>query len=87
MLTAQFWVLQEAAGRPSCDEELGRKLAVAELEVLYLNKFFKQITQRYTEDMKKLEEKVQEQVGLYQLRTSVFQIEAGGLSSKFDFLR
>ncbi|XP_017288246.1 centrosomal protein of 85 kDa-like isoform X2 [Kryptolebias marmoratus] len=44
--------------RVCCDEELGRKLAVAELEVLYLNKFFKQITQRYTEDMKKLEEKI-----------------------------
>ncbi|XP_037541220.1 centrosomal protein of 85 kDa-like [Nematolebias whitei] len=44
--------------RVCCDEELGRKLAVTELEVLYLNKFFKQITQRYTEDMKKLEEKI-----------------------------
>lgn len=35
---------------------------MTELEVLYLNKFFKQITQRYTEDMKKLEEKVEGRV-------------------------
>lgn len=42
------------------DEELGRKLAVAELEVLHLNEFFKQVTQKYTEDIRKLEEKVQQ---------------------------
>uniref|UniRef100_A0A3B3DG57 Centrosomal protein 85, like n=1 Tax=Oryzias melastigma TaxID=30732 RepID=A0A3B3DG57_ORYME len=41
-----------------CHEEVGRKLALAELEVLHLNKFFKQVTQKYTEDMRKLEEKV-----------------------------
>uniref|UniRef100_A0A3P9H3T0 Centrosomal protein 85, like n=1 Tax=Oryzias latipes TaxID=8090 RepID=A0A3P9H3T0_ORYLA len=41
-----------------CHEEVGGKLALAELEVLHLNKFFKQVTQKYTEDMKKLEEKV-----------------------------
>ncbi|XP_041814402.1 centrosomal protein of 85 kDa-like isoform X2 [Chelmon rostratus] len=40
------------------DEELGRKLAVAELEVLHLNEFFKQVTQKYTEDIRKLEEKI-----------------------------
>ncbi|XP_045916951.1 centrosomal protein of 85 kDa-like isoform X2 [Micropterus dolomieu] len=41
-----------------CDEDLGRKLAVAELEVLHLNEFFKQVTQKYTEDIRKLEEKI-----------------------------
>lgn len=45
--------------RLCCDEELGRKLAVAELEVLHLNDLFKQVTQKYTEDIRKLEEKVQ----------------------------
>ncbi|KAJ3606435.1 hypothetical protein NHX12_025956 [Muraenolepis orangiensis] len=38
--------------------ELGRKLADAELEVLHLNDFLKQNTQKYTEDIKKLEEKM-----------------------------
>ncbi|XP_041662033.1 centrosomal protein of 85 kDa-like isoform X2 [Cheilinus undulatus] len=49
---------QQPSDRLCCDEELGRKLAVAELEVLHLNEFFKQITQKYTEDIRKLEEKV-----------------------------
>ncbi|XP_029984796.1 centrosomal protein of 85 kDa-like [Sphaeramia orbicularis] len=40
------------------DEELGRKLAVAELEVHHLNEFFKQVTQKYTEGIRKLEEKI-----------------------------
>ncbi|XP_039981419.1 centrosomal protein of 85 kDa-like isoform X2 [Xiphias gladius] len=44
--------------RLCCDEELGRKLAVAELEVLHLNDLFKQVTQKYTEDIRKLEEKI-----------------------------
>ncbi|KAG9283055.1 centrosomal protein of 85 kDa-like isoform X1 [Astyanax mexicanus] len=38
--------------------ELGRKLATAELEVIHLNEFLKQNTQKYTEDIKKLEEKM-----------------------------
>ncbi|XP_059897591.1 centrosomal protein of 85 kDa-like isoform X1 [Gadus macrocephalus] len=38
--------------------ELGRKLADAQLEVLHLNEFLKQNTQKYTEDIKKLEEKM-----------------------------
>ncbi|KAJ8396231.1 hypothetical protein AAFF_G00020980 [Aldrovandia affinis] len=38
--------------------ELGRKLAAAELEVIRLNEFLKQNTQKYTEDIKKLEEKM-----------------------------
>lgn len=38
--------------------ELGRKLAAAELEVIHLSEFLKQNTQKYTEDIKKLEEKV-----------------------------
>ncbi|XP_055728775.1 centrosomal protein of 85 kDa-like isoform X1 [Salvelinus fontinalis] len=42
-----------------CDNgELGRKLAAAELEVIHLNQFLKQNTQKYTEDIKKLEEKM-----------------------------
>ncbi|KAK6295182.1 hypothetical protein J4Q44_G00344080 [Coregonus suidteri] len=42
-----------------CDKgELGRKLAAAELEVIHLNEFLKQNTQKYTEDIKKLEEKM-----------------------------
>uniref|UniRef100_A0A8C2FB91 Centrosomal protein 85, like n=1 Tax=Cyprinus carpio TaxID=7962 RepID=A0A8C2FB91_CYPCA len=45
---------------PLCCEngELGRKLAMAELEVIHLNEFLKQNTQKYTEDIKKLEEKM-----------------------------
>ncbi|XP_036405353.1 centrosomal protein of 85 kDa-like isoform X1 [Megalops cyprinoides] len=45
---------------PLCCEngELGRKLAAAELEVIHLNEFLKQNTQKYTEDIKKLEEKM-----------------------------
>ncbi|XP_017548010.1 centrosomal protein of 85 kDa-like isoform X2 [Pygocentrus nattereri] len=38
--------------------ELGRKLAATELEVIHLNEFLKQNTQKYTEDIKKLEEKM-----------------------------
>ncbi|KAI4895690.1 hypothetical protein NFI96_024782 [Prochilodus magdalenae] len=38
--------------------ELGRKLAATELEVIHLNEFLKQNTQKYTEDIKKLEEKI-----------------------------
>ncbi|XP_042358945.1 centrosomal protein of 85 kDa-like isoform X2 [Plectropomus leopardus] len=49
---------KQPSDRPCCDEDLGRKLAVAELEVLHLNEFFKQATQRYSEDIKKLEEKI-----------------------------
>ncbi|XP_070705414.1 centrosomal protein of 85 kDa-like isoform X2 [Pempheris klunzingeri] len=44
--------------RPCCEEELGRKVAVAELEMLHLNDFFKQVTQKHTEDIRKLEEKI-----------------------------
>ncbi|XP_037606220.1 centrosomal protein of 85 kDa-like [Sebastes umbrosus] len=49
---------KQPSDRPCCDEELGRKLAVAELEVLQLNEFFKQVTRKYSEDMRKLEEKI-----------------------------
>ena len=52
--------MRTPSDRLCCDEELGRKLAVAELEVLHLNEFFKQVTQKYTEDIRKLEEKVQQ---------------------------
>ncbi|XP_047184408.1 centrosomal protein of 85 kDa-like isoform X2 [Scophthalmus maximus] len=44
--------------RLCCDEELGRKLAVAELEVLHLNQLLKQVTQKHSEDVRKLEEKI-----------------------------
>lgn len=50
---------KQPSDRLCCDEELSRKLAVAELEVLHLNELFKQVTQKYTEDIRKLEEKVQ----------------------------
>ncbi|KAA0701523.1 Centrosomal protein of 85 kDa-like [Triplophysa tibetana] len=45
---------------PMCSEnsELGRKLGAAELEVIHLSEFLKQNTQKYTEDIKKLEEKM-----------------------------
>ncbi len=47
---------------PLCCEngERGRKLAAAELEVIHLGEFLKQNTQKYTEEIKKLEEKVRE---------------------------
>ncbi|XP_035379860.1 centrosomal protein of 85 kDa-like isoform X2 [Electrophorus electricus] len=47
-------------GSPLCCEngEQGRRLAAAELEVIHLNEFLKQNTQKYTEDIKKLEEKM-----------------------------
>nr|XP_061806824.1 centrosomal protein of 85 kDa-like [Nerophis lumbriciformis] len=41
-----------------CDEELSRKLALSELEVLHLNELYKQATQKYTDDLRKLEEKI-----------------------------
>nr|XP_019947077.1 PREDICTED: centrosomal protein of 85 kDa-like isoform X2 [Paralichthys olivaceus] len=44
--------------RLCCDEELGRKLVVAELEVLQLNELFKQVTRKYTEEIRKMEEKI-----------------------------
>lgn len=45
---------------PLCCEngELAHRLASAELEVIHLKEFLKQNTQKYTEDIKKLEEKV-----------------------------
>ncbi|XP_027132740.1 centrosomal protein of 85 kDa-like isoform X3 [Larimichthys crocea] len=52
---------ESAMRRPSkqpSDEELSRKLVVTELEVLHLNEFFKQVTRKYTEDIRKLEEKI-----------------------------
>ncbi|XP_061784127.2 centrosomal protein of 85 kDa-like isoform X2 [Nerophis lumbriciformis] len=44
--------------RLDCHEDLSRKMAVAELEVLHLNELYKQATQKYTEDLRKLEEKI-----------------------------
>ncbi|XP_035990502.1 centrosomal protein of 85 kDa-like isoform X1 [Fundulus heteroclitus] len=41
-----------------CDKEFYKKLALAELEVLHLNLFFKQVTLKYTEEIQKLEEKI-----------------------------
>ncbi|XP_022593687.1 centrosomal protein of 85 kDa-like isoform X2 [Seriola dumerili] len=49
---------KQPSDRLCCDEELGRKLAVAELEVLHMNELFKQVTNKYTEDIRKLEEKI-----------------------------
>ncbi|XP_040921031.1 centrosomal protein of 85 kDa-like isoform X2 [Toxotes jaculatrix] len=50
--------IKQPSDRLCCDEDLGRKLAVAELEVLHLNELFKQVTQKYAEDMRKLEDKI-----------------------------
>ncbi|XP_029352146.1 centrosomal protein of 85 kDa-like isoform X3 [Echeneis naucrates] len=44
--------------RLCCDEELGRKLAVAELKVLHMNELFKQVTRKYNDEIRKLEEKI-----------------------------
>ncbi|XP_069017833.1 centrosomal protein of 85 kDa-like isoform X1 [Embiotoca jacksoni] len=49
---------RQPSDRRCCGEELGRKLAVAELEVLHQSELFKQVTQRYTEDIRRLEEKI-----------------------------
>ncbi|XP_031437914.1 centrosomal protein of 85 kDa-like isoform X2 [Clupea harengus] len=38
--------------------ELGRRLAAAELEALHLSEFLRQNTQKYTDDIKKLEDKM-----------------------------
>ncbi|XP_061126077.1 centrosomal protein of 85 kDa-like [Syngnathus typhle] len=51
-------VKEVPSDRLCCDEELSRKLAVSELEVLHLTELYKQATQRYTEDLKKLEDKI-----------------------------
>ncbi|CAJ1077549.1 centrosomal protein of 85 kDa-like isoform X2 [Xyrichtys novacula] len=58
ILNTKETALRVPSDRLCCDEDLGRKLAVAELEVLHLNDFFKQVTQKYTEDIRKLEDKV-----------------------------
>lgn len=50
---------KQPSDRLCCDEDLSRKLAVAELEVLHMNELFKQVTHKFTEDIRKLEEKVQ----------------------------
>uniref|UniRef100_A0A3Q2XK04 Centrosomal protein 85, like n=1 Tax=Hippocampus comes TaxID=109280 RepID=A0A3Q2XK04_HIPCM len=41
-----------------CGWNLETKLAVSELEVLHLNELYKQATHKYTEDLRKLEEKI-----------------------------
>lgn len=50
---------RQPSDRLCCDEDLSRRLAVTELEILQLNEIFKQVAQKHTEDMKRLEEKVQ----------------------------
>ena len=67
--------------------ELGRKLADAQLEVLHLNEFLKQNTQKYTEDIKKLEEKVWWQSGLLGSASLLQEESASGwkyIRSSFD---
>ncbi|XP_061561214.1 centrosomal protein of 85 kDa-like isoform X2 [Phycodurus eques] len=51
-------VKEVPSDRLCCDEELSRKLAVSELEVLHLNELYKQAAQKYTEDLRKLKEKI-----------------------------
>lgn len=60
---------RQPSDRLCCDEELGRKLAVAELEVLHLKEFLKQVTQKYTEDIQKLEEKVTHIINIIYTKT------------------
>ncbi|MBN3303257.1 CE85L protein, partial [Amia calva] len=55
-LQAQF---SERSDALCCEDgELQRKPAAAELQVIHLNEFLKQNTQKYTEEIKKLEEKL-----------------------------
>ncbi|XP_051908057.1 centrosomal protein of 85 kDa-like [Hippocampus zosterae] len=58
ILTMKKSVKEGPPDRRRCDEDLSRKLAVSELEVLHLNELYKQATHKYTEDLKKLEEKI-----------------------------
>ncbi|KAG5277034.1 hypothetical protein AALO_G00112760 [Alosa alosa] len=50
--------LSPLCGSGTDGADMGRRLATAELEVLHLNEFLRQNTQKYTEDIKKLEEKM-----------------------------
>ncbi|KPP71397.1 centrosomal protein of 85 kDa-like [Scleropages formosus] len=70
---------------PLCCEngELGRRMAAAELEVIHLNELLKQNTQKYTEDIKKLEEKLEEVRGEAQtLQDKASQLEQSLAESK-----
>lgn len=42
-----------------CDKNLSQKLSAAEMELLHLKNVFKQVTQKYTEDISKMEDKIQ----------------------------
>lgn len=42
-----------------CDKDLSQKLSSAEMELLHLKNVFKQVTQKYTEDISKMEDKIQ----------------------------
>lgn len=42
-----------------CDKDLSQKLSAAEMELLHLKNVFKQVTQKYTEDICKMEDKIQ----------------------------
>lgn len=42
-----------------CDKDLNQKLSAAEMELLHLKNVFKQVTQKYTEDICKMEDKIQ----------------------------
>uniref|UniRef100_A0A8C6SF66 Centrosomal protein 85, like n=1 Tax=Neogobius melanostomus TaxID=47308 RepID=A0A8C6SF66_9GOBI len=42
-----------------CDKDLNQKLSAAEMELLHLKNVFKQVTQKYTEDVCKMEDKIQ----------------------------
>merc|ERR1719357_853861 len=57
-ITKELAPCKPPSDRLCCDEELGRKLAVTELEVLHLNELFKQATLKYTEDIRRLEDKI-----------------------------
>ncbi|KAK7907017.1 hypothetical protein WMY93_015629 [Mugilogobius chulae] len=42
-----------------CDKDLSQKLSAAEMELLHLKNVFKQVTQKYTEDICKMDDKIQ----------------------------
>lgn len=53
-----------------CDTELSPKLTAAEMEIVYLKNVFKQVTQKYTEDVCKMEEKVIDRILKYKCKST-----------------
>ncbi|CAL1585425.1 unnamed protein product [Knipowitschia caucasica] len=49
----------QSAPSALCDKDLNQKLSVAEMELLHLKNVFKQVTQKYAEDVCKMDDKIQ----------------------------